>query len=67
LRRSVGLRRVRFQIGQLQLELIEQRTALRRLAKPIVPQFRIVNLSFSINSARYFASLPPLQPAARLH
>jgi hypothetical protein len=36
LRRRLGLRRIRFQIGQLQLELIEQGTTLRGLAEPIV-------------------------------
>jgi hypothetical protein len=36
LRRRLGLRRIRFQIGKLKLELIEQRTALAGLAEPIV-------------------------------
>jgi hypothetical protein len=31
-------RRIRLQIGQLQLELIEQRTAFRGLAEPIVSE-----------------------------
>jgi hypothetical protein len=34
--RRVSLRRIRLQIGQLQLELIEQRTTFRGLAEPIV-------------------------------
>ena len=32
------MRRIRLQIGQLQLELIEQRTAFRGLAEPIVSE-----------------------------
>ena len=38
LRRRLGLRSIRLQIGELKLELIEQRTTLRGLAEPIVPQ-----------------------------
>ena len=38
LRRRLGLRGIRLQIGQLQLELIEQRTTLRGLAEPLVPE-----------------------------
>jgi hypothetical protein len=33
--RHVRLRRIRLQIGQLQLELVEQRTTFRGLAEPI--------------------------------
>ena len=36
--RHIRLRWIRPQIGQLQLELVEQRTALRGLAEPIVSQ-----------------------------
>jgi hypothetical protein len=43
--------------SELQFKLIEQRPALGGLTKPIVLQLRIVNLSFSINSARCCASL----------
>jgi hypothetical protein len=57
LRRRLGLRRIRLQVGKLKLKLIEQRTALRGLAEPIVPQLPDRELSFSINSARYCASL----------
>ena len=38
LRQHLGLRSIRLQIGELKLELIEQRTTLRGLAEPIVPQ-----------------------------
>ena len=38
LRRCLGLRSIRFQIGELKLELIKQRAALRGLAEPIVPE-----------------------------
>jgi hypothetical protein len=38
LRRRVGLHRIRLQVGELKLELIEQRSTLRGLTKPIVPQ-----------------------------
>ena len=37
-RRRLGLRRILFQIGQLKLELIEQRATLRGLAELLVPQ-----------------------------
>ena len=36
--RRVRLRRIRLQIGQLQLELVEQRTTFRGLAEPIVSE-----------------------------
>ena len=36
--RRVRLRRIRLQIGELKLELIEQRTTFRGLAEPIVPE-----------------------------
>ena len=38
LRRSLGLRLVFLELEQLQLELVEQRATLRRLAEPLVPQ-----------------------------
>jgi hypothetical protein len=38
LRRRLGLHRIRLQVGELKLELIEQRFTLRGLTKPIVPQ-----------------------------
>jgi hypothetical protein len=38
LRRRLGFRSIRFQIGELQLELVEQRTTLRGLAEAIVPE-----------------------------
>jgi hypothetical protein len=37
-RRRLGLGLVLLQLEQLQLELVEQRAALRRLAEPVVPQ-----------------------------
>ena len=37
-RRRLGLRGVLFQVGELKLELLEQRAALRGLAEPLVPQ-----------------------------
>jgi hypothetical protein len=38
--RRLGLALAFFQLDQLQLELIQQRAALRRLAEPLVPQLR---------------------------
>ena len=37
-RRGLGLRGILFQVGELQLELLEQRAAFRGLAEPLVPQ-----------------------------
>jgi hypothetical protein len=36
-RRRFGLRRILFQVGELKLELLEQRATLRGLAVPLVP------------------------------
>jgi len=36
-RRRFGLRRILFQVGELKLELLEQRATLRGLAEPLVP------------------------------
>jgi len=49
--RRLGLRLIFLELEQLQLELIQQRTALRRLAEPLVPHFAMVCFSFSICSA----------------
>ena len=38
LRRGLGLRRILFQVGKLQLKLIEQRATLRGLSELFVPQ-----------------------------
>ena len=38
LRRGLGLRRILFQVGKLQLKLIEQRATLRGLSELLVPQ-----------------------------
>jgi hypothetical protein len=37
LRRGLGLRRILFQVGKLQLKLIEQRATLRGLSELFVP------------------------------
>ena len=36
--RGLGLRAIFLELEQLQLQLVEQRAALRRLAEPLVPQ-----------------------------
>jgi hypothetical protein len=35
MRRGLGLRRILFQVGKSQLELIEQRASLRGLSRPV--------------------------------
>jgi hypothetical protein len=59
-RRGLGLRRILFQVGKLQLKLIEQRATLRGLS-----ELFIVSLSFSIVNVRAWASASAAKRAAR--
>ena len=65
--RRLGLRRILFQLGELQLELIEQRAALRGLPEPLVPQLGDRELQL-LDQQRAVAAprpLPPCAPRAR--
>ena len=63
--RRFGLGLVLLQLEQLQLELVEQRAALRRLPEPFVPQPGDLVLELSISSAWLRTSdAPDARPAA---
>jgi hypothetical protein len=63
--RRLGLRGILLQIGQLQLELVQQCAAFRGLAEPFVPQLADRDLSFSISCAWCCASLSAAIRVAR--
>jgi hypothetical protein len=55
LARGIRLRGIRLQIGELKLELVEQRATFRGLAEPLVPELPDREL------------IPPRQLASQLH
>ena len=67
LRRGLlGLRRILFQVGKLQLKLIEQRATLRGLSELLVPQLRDRELELLDQSmSRAWASASALAQAGR--